>query len=229
MSQKNIWEKEYRSPKLITKDNNPQSFFIHLVKIFKKKLNFYINGKKVLDLGCGIGRNSNYLASLGAEEVIGVDISKTAINIAKKRSNQLGISNVFFEENDIGSSNYNYKDNYFDLVLDITSSNSLNFKERNNYLKEVFRVLKKDSYLVVRAFNKNGDKNAHKLLQKFPGKEKDTYIIPELGLTEKVFSYEDFLDTYKDFSLINLERKTSYTRFLGQNYKRNFFLTIFKK
>jgi len=50
-------------------------------------------GKKVLDLGCGTGRLGLAAAYLGAKLVVGVDIDKTAINIASENSENTGLKN----------------------------------------------------------------------------------------------------------------------------------------
>lgn len=50
-----------------------------------------IKKKKVLDLGCGSGIFCFKLISLGASNVIGIDISSKAINLAKKRAEELDI------------------------------------------------------------------------------------------------------------------------------------------
>lgn len=43
-----------------------------------------IAGKEILDLGCGTGFNTAYLMSkLNASQVLGVDISKTAVEFAR--------------------------------------------------------------------------------------------------------------------------------------------------
>ena len=44
-----------------------------------------VTGKNVLDVGCGTGRTSRYLASRGAR-VVGIDFSEKAIEIARKQS-----------------------------------------------------------------------------------------------------------------------------------------------
>ena len=63
-----------------------------------------------------------------------------------------------------------------------------------------------------------------------PGKEYDTYIIKEIGLTERVFSREDFVKMYgKYFKILNLEKKTSYTTFNNRVYKRDYLLAYMKK
>ena len=60
------------------KDLKPQ--VIKYLEIFTKKL----NGKKVIDIGCAMGNETDYLAKKGLE-VVGYDISKEFINLAKKR------------------------------------------------------------------------------------------------------------------------------------------------
>lgn len=52
--------------------------------------------KKVLDIGCGAGTLSFYLASLG-KDVIGIDISSLAIKTCRRSAKKLGINNIQFE------------------------------------------------------------------------------------------------------------------------------------
>ena len=48
-----------------------------------------IEGKRVLDLGCGTGRLSLAAAFLGAESVVGVDIDRAAIKVAFENSDDV--------------------------------------------------------------------------------------------------------------------------------------------
>ena len=52
-----------------------------------------IVGKTVLDLGCGTGRLALGAAFLGAEQVVGVDIDKTAVKVAFENSEKTGLKN----------------------------------------------------------------------------------------------------------------------------------------
>jgi SAM-dependent methyltransferase len=52
--------------------------------LFAKYRNFDINGKRVLEIGCGTGGRSAYLASSGACEVVGIDINAAEIDIARE-------------------------------------------------------------------------------------------------------------------------------------------------
>lgn len=227
MAQKIAWEKEYCNPLFITKGDKPQGDVLRFLKFFKKQTGFKIFGLKVLDLGCGTGRNSNYLASLG-NEIVGMEISPSAITLARKRALQLETS-VDYLEQSIGAK-YPFATENFDMILDITSSNALDEKERELYLEEISRTLKDTGYLFVRALCKDADKNAKKLLKKFPGSEKDTYVMPKSGLIERVFSEQDFRSTYgKFFEIVQLAKKTGYTNFDGQPYKRNYWIAYLKK
>ena len=67
----------------------------------------YVNedivGRSVLDLGCGTGRLSLGASFLGAREVVGVDIDRSAIKTASENSNKVGVSNVQWVIADIGA------------------------------------------------------------------------------------------------------------------------------
>ena len=227
MSNSLAWEKEYRKPKLVSKDDKPQADTLRFFKFLKKEQKYNLEDKRVLDLGCGTGRNSNYLAQRH-NEVCGIEISRTAIDIARERARKKDLK-VDYILGDIAK-RYDFPDLYFDLVLDVTSSNSLDEEGRSFYLQEVSRVLKNNSYFFVRALAKDASKNVKNLLKNSPGKEYDTYHIKEMGLTERVFSKEDFIKMYsKYFKIIKIDKKTSYTSFNGRVYKRNYWIAYLKK
>lgn len=222
MAQFEAWENEYLRPQLLTGRDAPQNDVLRFLKFVKKTGGKKIENLNILDLGSGTGRNANYLAELGAN-VIGMEISPTAIKIAQTRAREMLIDVKYLNHN-IGTV-YPFKDNYFDLILDVTSSNSLNEKEREIYLAETRRVLKPDGYIFVRALSKDGDKNAKNLIKISPGQEPDTYFMKELGLIERVFSEEDFRKLYGQyFTIDELMKKKGYARLQGKPYKRIYFL-----
>jgi SAM-dependent methyltransferase len=227
LSQYKVWEKEYRNPKLISNSDEPQIDFKHFIKWVRKTQHVNLEGLRVLDLGSGTGKNSLFLAERGSI-VTGVELSKTAVRIAKDRAKQRDLE-VNFIEGDIGSK-LPFAKGSFDLLLDVVSSNSLTETERANYLSEINRVLKPGGFMFVKALCKDGDKNAENLMTKFPGKEKDMYIMPETGIVERIFSKEDLQKLYsKNFEILNLERKSSYTQFQGKPYKRFFWMVYLKQ
>ncbi len=55
-------------------------------------------------------------------------------------------------------------------------------------------------------------------------------MMPELGLTERVWSKEDFVTYYGEhFNIEKMEKKTNYSRLNGRSYKRNFWLVYMAK
>lgn len=227
MAQKQVWENEYRSPQLVTKGEEPQNDVLRLLRLLKKKHGLELSGLSIVDLGSGTGRNGNYLAELG-NDVTGVEIAPTAVRIARERAQALGIKASYFEQS--MSERLPLGDLSVDLALDITSSNSLSAAEREAYFSELARVLKPGAFLILKTLCKEGDKNAKELLIKQPGPEPDTYVMAELGLTERVFSRESLAELYgRYFKLIHLDKKSSYTRMNNRSYKRNFWLAVWQR
>ena len=223
MAQFDVWEKEYRNPKLITNSDEPQLDFKHYIKWLRKTEHVDLDGLRVLDLGSGTGKNSLFLAERGSE-VTGIELSTTAVKIAEQRTEERGLFAEFIE----GSfgNKFNFPDESFDLILDVVSSMSLSEKERTKYVSECLRVLKPGGHMFVKTLCKDGDKNAEYLIEHFPGKENNTYVMPETGITERVFSKEDIESLYSEFNIQKLERVHSYTSMQGKSYKR-FFWNIY--
>ena len=175
--QENIWEKEYRNPTLVTLSDIPAQCVRDFVRFLRKERKIEIDNLNILDLGCGNGKNSHYISEQGLNnKITGIEISETALKYARELA---PVGN--FIKQSIGTP-LNFPDASFDIILDVTSSNSLNGSERAIYLKEIQRLLKPDGYFFLRTLCKDGDKNAQTLLKTNPGKEYDTYIMPELGL-----------------------------------------------
>ena len=227
MPQKNTWEREYRDPKLLQIGEEPRSDLKRYIKFLRRIEGVYPENLTILDLGSGAGENANYLAEMG-NQVIGIEISPTAIELARARAKKINIT-VDYRMADMGEP-YPFNNEFFDLVIDVMSSNSLNKKERDIYLNEVRRVLKIGGHFFVRALCKDGDKNAKNLLRQSPGTEYDTYINKDMDLIERVFSRQDFVNLYsKYFEIQKLIKKTNYAQFKGQSYKRNYWLAYMKK
>ncbi len=227
MAQSEIWEREYRHPQLLTRKPEPQTDLKDFLRFLRKHEEVALEGLRVLDLGSGTGRNGNYIAKLG-NSTVGLEISETAVALARQRASDMGVA-AEYRLASFGET-YPFADESFDVAIDVTSSNSLNEKEREIYVSETRRVLKKGGYLFVKALCKDGDKNAKNLLKLHPGPEADTYINPDLGLTERVFTRQDFIDKYgKSFKILRLQSKANYTRFNGQPYKRHFWLAYLRK
>lgn len=222
MNRERRWDKEYLERKMLSGSDKPLRSFLAYLKYLKKNKKIDLASLRVLDLGCGVGRNSNYLARLGCR-VTGIDSSGVAIKIAKERAKKENLSVKYIKGN-IGEK-YPFDDDSFDLVIDATSSNALTEKERNEYFSEVSRVISPAGNFFVRALLKDGDKNAQNLLKKFPGKEKDSYHMKELGITERVFGFNDFIEAYSPFFVFDKTIKAEgHAHISNKIYKRRYLI-----
>jgi SAM-dependent methyltransferase len=61
------------------------SLYLGLCDIFTRLLGPRLDGARVLDLACGEGYQSRYLAPRGPREVLGVDLSSSLIEVAQQR------------------------------------------------------------------------------------------------------------------------------------------------
>lgn len=229
MPQKSAWENEYKNSLLVTKKEGPQNFIVQFMKYLKKEKNLPMSDLLVLDLGCGTGRNSNYLAERG-NQVVGLDIANNALKIASERAKKAGLSTqTEYLHRSIGDA-LRFPENHFDLILDITASNSIKSSEREIYLKESSRVLKPGGFMILRALCKDGDQNAQKLLKSSPGSELDTYYLKDLKLMERVFSEVDLKNLYgRYFNFDKLVKDVGYPQMKGVTYKRKYWLAILTK
>jgi ubiquinone/menaquinone biosynthesis C-methylase UbiE len=109
-----------------------------------KKFLQNVEGKKVLEIGCGNGELSVWMAKNGAS-VFGVDISDESIKIAEKRSieNTTQDSTHFYA---CPAEQLPFEDGYFDIVF---INVSLHHLEVDIALKEFKRVLKSKGILVA--------------------------------------------------------------------------------
>lgn len=111
---------------------------------------FLDSPKKILDIGCGVGSLSLYLASNG-HRVYGIDISSKAIKSCLESAKKLGIeNNVHFE-----SMNFPNKipDEKFDFILLIEVIEHL--KNDNLVLGKVYSLLKKGGIVIISTPSKN--------------------------------------------------------------------------
>ena len=112
-----------------------------IVKILEK-LNLINKESLVLDIGCGVGR-AELLLSKKVKLCIGIDISSSMINLAKKHIKSSHVKFYVTNGNDLKM----FDDGKFDLVFSILVFQHLPGEVFKNYLKESLRVLKNSGQL----------------------------------------------------------------------------------
>jgi SAM-dependent methyltransferase len=102
-------------------------------------------GMRVLDLGCGDGTTAVPEAKRGAE-VLGVDISSNLLAAGKARAQELGLTNLSFQEGDATDLN-DLDDESFDLVVSIFGA--MFAPKPFDVAKEMVRVTKPGGRVVM--------------------------------------------------------------------------------
>ncbi len=101
--------------------------------------------KTVLDLGCGMGRHSIYLAKRGFS-VTATDISPKGIDVTAKKAQEQGLD-IITECHDMR--NIPFHDNCFDAVICVWTSGHGNKSDMINHAKEMMRVVKQGGIIFV--------------------------------------------------------------------------------
>ncbi len=100
---------------------------------------------KVIDIGCGIGGSSLYLAEKLPAEVVGITLSPVQANRAQERAAAAGLKDrtTFKVANALAIP---YEDNTFDVVWTLESGEHM--PDKTKFLQECYRVLKPGGRLI---------------------------------------------------------------------------------
>ena len=100
-----------------------------------------LRGKKVLDIGCGMGQHAKQYSDMGADSILGIDISEKMLEYAKEHNSAKNITYKQMAFEDIGGLS-----DRFDLV---TSSLAFDYAENfDELMKNVYDLMEDDAYFV---------------------------------------------------------------------------------
>lgn len=180
-------------------DSPPQE----LVELIEKEI---LKPCRALDVGCGTGNYSIYLAKNGFE-VTGIDISKKAIAIAKTKA-----KNTQFIASDVFSFPLTYNDS-FGFILEYSVLHHISFEKTDNYVARLFSLLRKGGYLLLVCYS-----------------EKDEYAkgkrtaVGKYGNTMYYRTKEEIRSAYKSFQEISYKETT-----LGKQNQHKSHCFLFRK
>lgn len=170
---------------------------------------------KILDIACGSGFGSNYLAKLGYQ-VIGGDLSH---DVVLDCSNKYKLDNLEFKQ--IDGTQIPFEDKFFDVVISFeTIEHTTEFQKMLNEFK---RVVKKDGIIILSTPNFLINSPGGKIINKYHTQE---------------WIYEDFLkllnSTYSDVDLMGQEyvrykNQTSLTFKIGRFFEETLYRRGFRK
>jgi 2-polyprenyl-3-methyl-5-hydroxy-6-metoxy-1,4-benzoquinol methylase len=206
-------ERDYYSKK---KPTSTSEFDLEKEQFFKraniklKEILGDLSGKQILDVGCGTGSLSFYLAQEGAK-VVGIDLSGDLIEYCKEQSRKLGYSIDFREMN---AQIPDFDDESFDIIVGSRIIHHL--PDVNLFFKVCKRLLKKNGFI---AFIEPLKKNPIVQLNRkyFAPKERTIHehplFIREVFDTVKIFGN---LEHYEFFLLSPLAMY--FSRFINKPY-----------
>lgn len=139
---KNVQKTWENIHKKVTWGEYPESQLVSFVasKYYKEKDRTKI---KFLDLGCGGGASTIFLAEQGFI-VVGCDVSPEAVKLCRKRLKQKNLKAKISVHNFIDMRKF--KKNTYDCVLDISVLQYNSYREIRSVIRNIHRILKKGSW-----------------------------------------------------------------------------------
>jgi len=144
---KEKYEEFHKNAGIQTRIVSKNDFTYHIVLSFIDK--YLQPNMKVLDVGCGIGTISLYVATKG-NEVFGIDISEKAISAAQKSAELLDIKNVCFRAVNFLDTDFAEK---FDFL--ILSEVMEHLPDDKLAIKKIHELMKDNAILFLTVPSKN--------------------------------------------------------------------------
>lgn len=217
------WNQHIHDLEIVKHPIGSQGFFQDLdeyrfdkLRYLPKVVNFNgFEGKKILEMGCGAGIDLIRFARGGAR-VTGVDLSETAIDLAKKNFN---LNNLKADLHIMNGEALKFKDNSFDVVyvhgvLQYTA-------DSRKMVQEAFRVLKKGGKFIGMVYNRKGWLNTLSKLMKVGLEHEDAPVLDMYTIEE----FKELLSGFREVKIVP-ERFPVKTR-LHTGIKAFFFNTVF--
>lgn len=156
--------------------------------------------KKILDLCCGTGRHTVYLAGQGFQ-VSALDISSEGVDITRKNAEELGLRNIDYYVSD--RKNTPFSDNYFEGIVCLWSNGLGMRAEMVADVQEMYRILQPGGLLIT-DFVSVQDRTYGRGREL----EHNTYLGSFDGLPDLVNHYcnrAELEDVLSDFSSVQIE------------------------
>ena len=186
LQDKEKWDNKYLTKKQLLKPRDASSNLKDWIS--------YCGGTNALDLACGAGRNSIYLAKSGFD-VDALDIAKVALDTLESEAKQNGLSNkinTFLVDLDA----YEIEKEKYDLII------MTNFLDRS-LIESAKIALKKDGILFIETYmisdeNEKDSSNSNNLL-------KSKELMQTMDDSFDILYYDEFKN--EDYEIYKMEKQ----------------------
>lgn len=194
------WDDHIHDLAITTHPIGSPGFFSQLDDYRFDKLNYLprlidfssYRGKNLLEVGCGAGIDLVRFAREGVN-VTGIDLSTTAIELARKNIEQNGLNADLRVMN---GESMDFPDNSFDVVY---AHGVLQYTaDTNKMISEIHRVLKSGGRAIVMVYNRNSWLNAMRRVTKVSLEHEDAPVLKKFSIGE----LKIFLKPFKTYRII---------------------------
>jgi len=194
------WDEHIHDLSITTHPVGTREFFQQLDEYRYDKLNYLprlvdvstYQGKSLLEVGCGAGIDLVRFARAGAV-VTGIDLSTTAIELARKNIEQNGLKADLWVMN---GESMQFPDNSFDVVY---AHGVLQYTaDVEKMVAEIHRVVKPGGEVVVMVYNRNSWLNLMRRVTKVSLEHEDAPVLKKYSISE----LKQFLKPFKNYRII---------------------------
>ena len=220
------WLAEYKKqgiPSSFKKD--PTNGVIEFISWLDKKPIHQI--QTAADLGCGLGRNSFYLASRGFS-VIALDLLQENINSIREKASQNNLLITAFAQDVL--SQWPIAPLSLDIAIDVFCYKHITNKQaQKNYRIELWKALKPKGFYFLSLASIN-DGFYGPLLEGSPSPKENLIVDPHANVASYLYSIESLTNEFSDsFNIVEASEKTSSSPMHGKTYIRKVLNVIFQK
>lgn len=225
--QQEVWKKEHSTSATLPSLGSEEASknVVYFIEHLKKQ---GIKPGKCIDIGCGKGRNSIYLAKQGFE-VYALDYVEEAIEKVKEKATKASLlEKIHLKVGPIDEA-WNFENDFFDFAIDNFSSIDIETKEgREKYRDEMFRTLKPGGCALVCVVSAS-DEIEREFIASNPGPEKNSVIWPDNGKFQKNYDEQELREFYSKFDILELEEVKSPAVKLGKQITATNYRMILQK
>lgn len=221
------WNKEYKHQRGIPSSfrTKPSSSVLYFYKFWQK--NNKPDKGRILDVGCGKGRNSFFFARKNFR-VDSMELLPELVSSVNKTAKVDNLKVKAICHN--ATEKLPYRNSLFDIVIDVyVYRYHIQAKKRTNFRKELYRILKDEGLYLLSLLDEN-DGYYGPLLKNSP-KSKDKIVVdPYTKIPSFLSSKEDIQkEFFPNFKIVDFMHKKEKSQMHGKTYSRSTLFFIFKK